>query len=62
MCGGLAMLNPYQLIHTYFKIVLPYQFHDNKYKIRCQPPILSFRAFFWKYFLDDDEAMLQATR
>lgn len=42
----LGVLNPYATIHIYFKIVLPYHTYDNKFKIICQPPILSFRAFF----------------
>ena len=38
------MLNPYQVIHVYFKIVLPYQGYSNKYFINCQAPKYSFFA------------------
>ena len=58
------MLNPYKVIHIYFKIVFPYQLHDNKYLINCQAPKYSFFAFLWEYFLDDSdrEALLQVIR
>lgn len=42
------MLNSYQITHSYYKVVLPYRIYHNKYKIPCQPPILSFYAFFVK--------------
>jgi hypothetical protein len=42
------MLNPYQIIYICYKVVLPYRIHYNKYKTPCQPPILSFCAFFVK--------------
>lgn len=42
------MINFYRIIRIYDKVVFPYPFQHNKYKIRCQPLILSFYALFVK--------------